>query len=87
MRPLPIQLNGVASEPEVYRYVIQSYLGFGQAVASKVMQNAAELGTLDDAEQAGGCTGGPPDPQDLADAMVSVWGKLNFGPLEEMVNR
>ena len=39
------------------------------------------------AEPAGELAGRPSDPQDLADAMLSVWGTLNFGPLEEIVDR
>lgn len=66
---------------------MQSYHILGQAVTSKVVQNAADRGIVGGAEPAGTGTGGPPDPQDLADAMVSVWGKIAFGPLEEIVDR
>ena len=66
---------------------MQAYHIFGQAVASTVAQNSLDRGTFDDAEPAGGGTGGLPDPQDLADAMVSVWGDIGFGSLEEIVDR
>ena len=81
------QLNRAADEAELYRYVMQSFQLFEQTVASKVMQSTAHRVTLGDAESAGETTEGPPDPQELADAMVSAWATIHFEALEEVVDR
>jgi len=85
--PLVTKLTRAASEPEVYRYVMQSLHLFEHAVASEVVQRAADRGRLGGAEPAGEVADCPPDPQDLADAMVATWGKVDFGPLEDIVDR
>ena len=66
---------------------MQSYHDFGQAVSSKVMQKTADRVTVGGAEPVGETTESTFDPQIVADAMLSAWGKLNFGPLEEIVDR
>ena len=67
---------------------MQSLKLFEQAVASEVVRNAEGRGsTSSDAEPADEVACDPPDPQDIADAMVSAWGKVDFGPLEEIVDR
>lgn len=81
------QLSGAAGEPEMYRYVMQSYQFFEQVVASKMVPSAADRGSLGGAEPAGQGTRDPPDPQDLADAMGAAWDVVDFGPLEELVER
>ena len=75
------------SEPDLFRYVMQSFQNFGQAVTSEVAQSTADRETFGDAELAvkdGRC---PPEPEDLAVAMVSAWGKIDFRPLQEIVDR
>lgn len=86
MLPVATQLDAAASEPEVYRFVMQSLHYFEHAVATKLMQGVAGRETCGGAEPTGAGACGP-GPQDLADAMVSVWHSIDFGPLEEIVDR
>ena len=72
MLPVAHQLNGAASEAELYQYVMQSFQDFEHTVASKVVHSTA---------------GDPSDSQVLAGAMVSAWAKIDFEPLEEVVDR
>ena len=51
------------------------------------MQKTADRVTVGGAEPVGEDTESAFDPQIVADAMLSAWGKLNFGPLEEIVDR
>lgn len=90
-------MNGAATEPELYQYVMQSFRAFEQAVFSKVVnENAAYRKRLDEAELAGegsGDTRRPnetPQPQEIADAMASVMrddGGFQFLSLQEAVDR
>ena len=78
---------------------MQSVNAFERAVASKVVQDATDCGILSGAERVGEDTRVPCDPrfqdlrlgprfaQHLADAMVSLRGKMDFGPLEEIADR
>lgn len=66
---------------------MQSLHLFERAVASEVIQRAADRERLGRAERAGEVADCLPDPQEVADAMVATWGKVNFGPLEEIVDR
>eukprot|EP00903_Cladosiphon_okamuranus_P015988 g14766.t1 len=92
------QLNGAASEHEVYRYVMQSFHVFEKAVFSRILNHSsgAENETFGGGAFGDEGTGqqrhlnGVPRPQELSEAMVAVWTKDNpiqFGPLEETVDR
>jgi len=98
--PSAVKLNGAASEAEVYRYVMRSFKAFEQAVAARMVEGAVDCGPpVGNDKPADDDVTGPSDPRfqslrllpgfdhQLADAMVSVWGKIDFGPLEEIVNR
>lgn len=84
-RFLSVKLNQAATEPELYRYVMQSINVFEQAVASEMAIAVADCGTFGGAEHA--VAEGEPGPQELADAIVSVWDKVSFAPLEDIVDR
>ena len=71
----------------MYQYVMQSFHVFGAATVSKLVQSGTDGGSSGCADPAGKGAGGPSGPQHLSDAMVSVWGTTQFGPLEETVNR
>jgi len=66
---------------------MQSLHLFEQAVASEVVRRAADRGSSGGTEPTGPVANCPPDAQDLADAMVAAWGKVDFAPLEEVVDR
>ena len=81
-----MQVNGAASEHELYRYVMQSFLVFEHAVASKLIGWTADHETSG-AEHVSEGTRDALDPQALADAMEMVLDAVDFGQLEEIVDR
>lgn len=91
------QVNGAATEPELYQFVMQSFRAFEQAVFSKVVnEDAAYRRRRDDAELAGEGAGQhphqdkTPQPQEIADAMASVMQDETvpqFSNLKEVVDR
>ena len=100
-------MNRAATEPELYQYVMQSIRAFEQAVFSRVVnENATYRKRLEEAELAGAGGEGigdkenpshteevphPPQPQEVADAMVSVLQNdlavVRFSNLLEAVDR
>lgn len=78
---------------------MQSLYAFEQAVVSTLVQRATCLGTVGGAEPAGEVSEGPSGArlqslrlmptfvQQLADAMVAILSKADFGQLEEVVDR
>ncbi|CAM9912130.1 unnamed protein product [Ectocarpus sp. 4 AP-2014] len=91
------QLNAGASEHELYRYVMQSFRVFMKDIYSQMLKRtAADREPLGAVEPAGEGTGDQPHynvvprPQEISDAMASVWSQDNivqFGPLEEASDR
>lgn len=93
-----IQLSLGASEHELFRYVMQSFAVFEQAVYARILDlgGAAEDEPIGGLEPAGeGARDQPhrtgvPDPQEISDAIASVRGQdnlMSFGLLEEAVER
>ncbi len=80
-------MNGAAGEPELYRYVMQSFQIFGQAVSSNLARNIEDRETVGGAAPTGENSEPNFEPQAVADAMASAWDKINFRPLEEIAER
>lgn len=92
-----VQLDETSNEAGLYRYVIRSFIRFEQAVSAEAHERIAKAREhLRDVVPSG--EGNDPLHRDqngplveeVADVMVSVWGKDNsfvFEPLEEAVDR
>ena len=65
---------------------MRSFHVFGQAVTSAVVRSTTDCRT-GGAEITAEGAGGPTEPEQVANAMASAWGKIDFEPLEEVVER
>lgn len=87
-----IQLNGISTDHELYRYVMHTFRSFEQVLFSKMLDDEASRGAESAAERK---EDEPlhdvvPQAQEMSDAIVSLWFEDNlvrFTPLEQLADR
>lgn len=93
-------MTGISTEHEAYRYVMQSFRVFQQALYSKMLSKSpSDHGSSRGAEPVGEVGGDQPhqddvvpEPQQMTEAMASVWFQddtrpIRFEHLGELVDR